>query len=426
MWRGAYGSDGEVDLGRVVDGRARGWTFGVEGVVPDVHACHGDTPLVEAWGAALQRDVSSALARARQQLEPGGDPAVAAVLSAAEQMAVQWRNEQERVHERRLALEESMLVERKARCRLEIMLGALTQLSSSLVLPGAQLLRTTGEGPFADTVEPNPPVMAHHRESADDELPSGAATAAIAVCLLGRFRLFVNGRPIRVWPGTKTPRVAQYLFAHASRVVSRDQLIDLFWPEVDPETGRRNLHQVIYAVRKALRSQGARDHVVVYANDAYAVDRGCTRWSDVDEFERLAAAGRRAETDRALDDAIASFEAAEHCYTGDFLEDNPYEEWALAERDRLRLLYVDVVNRLADLTLTRGEIDRSLDLTQRVLLREPCDELSHRRALRCYAALGNRQQLIRQYRSCRQALERDFGVEPAVETSQLYSELMTG
>lgn len=110
---------------------------------------------------------------------------------------------------------------------------------------------------------------------------------------------------------------------------------------------------------------------------------------------------------------------------GDYLEDQPYEDWASAERDRLRLLYLEASNHLAELRLAHGDIDVALELTEGVLRFEPCDEVAHRRALRCHAATGNRALVVRHFRRYTDALRECLDLGPSAETEHLYHSLVT-
>ena len=67
--------------------------------------------------------------------------------------------------------------------------------------------------------------------------------------------------------------------------------------------------------------------MVVLEGGAYRLDQEIRLWLDVDEFELHAAAGRRLEAAGELAGAVAAYERAVALYQGDFLADDPYEDW---------------------------------------------------------------------------------------------------
>jgi DNA-binding SARP family transcriptional activator len=212
--------------------------------------------------------------------------------------------------------------------------------------------------------------------------------------------------------------------AQGGRPVNRERLIELFWPDTDAEIGRRSLHQAIYVIRRVLRGEDAAVQHIAYENEAYMINRAVGFWCDVEEFEKRVAAGHRAEQAGRQDDALHEYELAASVYGGDLLEDTPHEDWALTERDRLRLMCVDVCNRQAELRLARGESESALQISQQVLRLAPCDEMAHRRAMRCYAEMGSRGLAAEQYRRCIDVLAASLELEPSPETTQLYASLL--
>ncbi|MFN0089203.1 MAG: bacterial transcriptional activator domain-containing protein [Acidimicrobiales bacterium] len=137
-------------------------------------------------------------------------------------------------------------------------------------------------------------------------------------------------------------------------------------------------------------------------------------------------ASKRAEAQGIDVEEIAFRSAAEEYYTGNFLEGSPHEEWTLLERDRLRMIYLDSANRLGDLLFARDDYQGALEVTRRALTRDPCDEPAHRRAMRCYAALGQRTSVVRQYQTCAEAMSRAFELDPDRETTAVYETLTDG
>ena len=118
-------------------------------------------------------------------------------------------------------------------------------------------------------------------------------------------------------------------------------------------------------------------------------------------------------------DAIADYEAALALYGGEFLADDPYLEWALGRREELRLRAVTCGERLSELHLERGDLQRSLVVATQVLREEPCHEPVARRMMVAYARLGQPHMALRQYERIVEVLGRELGVAPAPETVDL-------
>ena len=59
-------------------------------------------------------------------------------------------------------------------------------------------------------------------------------------------------------------------------------------------------------------------------------------------------------------------------------------------------------------------------MSTKVLRQEPCDELTHRRLIRCYGQTGQRNLAIDQYQAYVACTERLYGLGPSPETTALY------
>jgi DNA-binding SARP family transcriptional activator len=126
----------------------------------------------------------------------------------------------------------------------------------------------------------------------------------------------------------------------------------------------------------------------VLEEGSYRLNADLRLWLDVDEFERHLEAGRRLEAAGDQDGATAEYELAASVYRGDFLTDDPYEEWPVLTRERLRLVFLDVLDRLSRRHLEQGRPAASAALCQRILERDACREDAHRRLMRCNARQG--------------------------------------
>jgi DNA-binding SARP family transcriptional activator len=149
-------------------------------------------------------------------------------------------------------------------------------------------------------------------------------------------------------------------------------------------------------------------------------------WLDFKEFARYAQAGRRLEAAGQLSQAMAAYGIAEGLYQSDFLEEDIYEDWPSLQREHIRNLYLDVVDRLSEYYVRRGEYTAAIALCQKVLTQDDCCEEAHRRLMRCYLAQGQRHLAVRQYQTCVQALNEELGLTPSEETVALYRRITTG
>ena len=118
-----------------------------------------------------------------------------------------------------------------------------------------------------------------------------------------------------------------------------------------------------------------------------------------------------------------NYEFAASLYRGDFMSDDPYEDWAALTRERLRLTYLDALGRLSELYFNAGHYTVCASLCLRIIERDPCREDAHRRLMRCYSRQGLSHLALMQYRMCRQALADELGVEADPATTELYQHI---
>lgn len=220
--------------------------------------------------------------------------------------------------------------------------------------------------------------------------------------LLGGFGATVGGVDVdeRAWRLRKARTLVKVLALAPARRLHREVVAELLWPEADATAARNNLHQALYAARRAL---GA---------DALTLEAGMLALAedadvDVDAFEAAAREGRS-------EDALALF-------PGELLPEDRYEAWAEARRAELTDLHGAVCLELAQ----RQEPQDAVATLQRALRVDPLHEPAHRALMLAYDRLGRRQDALAQYQRLRGALRRALEADPADETRALYRSLLT-
>jgi DNA-binding SARP family transcriptional activator len=210
---------------------------------------------------------------------------------------------------------------------------------------------------------------------------------------------------------SKALELIAYLALHR-RPVQRDELLEAFWPGVDPRRTRPRLRQAVRDARRLLGTAIAGEH------ECYWLDRAGAD-VDVDELERLLAAAKTAE----LEHAQALMDSALALFRGEPLADADYA-WSEGEVRRLRATFVDVLEQVARHRLEAGDARAALDAAERGLQVDTLNESLWRLAMEAEGALGLREAVDERYERLRALLDERLGLEPAHETRLLYRSLL--
>ncbi len=85
-----------------------------------------------------------------------------------------------------------------------------------------------------------------------------------------------------------------------------------------------------------------------------------------------------------------------------------------------------VLDRLVAAAEAAGDTALAIDAAGRRVDLDPLDEAAHRRLMGLLARTGDRAAAIRQYRACVATLDRELGVAPLAETTDLYEAIRDG
>jgi predicted ATPase/DNA-binding SARP family transcriptional activator len=241
--------------------------------------------------------------------------------------------------------------------------------------------------------------------------------APLQVQTLGGFAVRRWGQeiPVRAWEQRRVGVLFKWLLASPGHRLTRDQAMELLWPEGSVGNDAANLRVVIHRLRKALADPPDEESAILRVTGewvALAPDLDSARWLDADAF-LLAARSALAGRDRA------DCRAALTLYTGDFLPGDPYGEWAVAMRDTLRQIRLNVLLHLADLCRTAGEVEEAIGSLHLVLADDRCQEEAAIALMRLHAATGRPGAALRVYQQLAEALRDELDVPTNQEAAHL-------
>ena len=246
----------------------------------------------------------------------------------------------------------------------------------------------------------------------------------LEIYLLGPFRVAVDGQLVgeQRWSRRKPALLVKLLALEPHHQLHREQVMDLLWPELEPEAASNNLHKAIHMARRALEpeiSSAASSHFIVTKGQHIVLRAPAKLWIDVEAFEQSA-------TDAIKSDKQENYESALALYGGDLLSEDLYEDWTISRREQLRIQYEGLLTRLATLHQTRGEYDPSIERVKELLVRDGTNEAAHRQLMLLYALTGNKQQALKQFEQCAQILLKDLDAEPETATHELQRQILAG
>src|SRR5579864_387918 len=209
---------------------------------------------------------------------------------------------------------------------------------------------------------------------------------------LGGFAFSVDGIAARSPATRKARALMAFLIMNQKTESARERLQEIFWPDADPDRARDSLSTALHSIRRCLRSAGADADTLLLAT------KSVVRWTaetpvDAVEFADYAAREDPAANQRALE-----------LYRGDFLEGD-YDNWAVAQRERLATLYETVLARAVK---TSGDAEAA----RQFIARNPYDEEAYAALIDAELAAGRRSSAAAWVERCRNAL-RELGEQPS-------------
>lgn len=235
------------------------------------------------------------------------------------------------------------------------------------------------------------------------------------VYLLSQFQVKVDGEVITTLNHSRLQELFAYLLLHQGKPVSRQNLAFLFWPNSTEVQARTNLRNLLYRLRNALPaiSQYLKvDEIHLQWNEKLP----CTL--DVVEFE---AAIQRSNLAHRINQ-VEILEHATEIYGGDLLP-ACYNDWLLAERERLNQMFLSALASLAKLYEEQRDYPKAIYLLQRQIRMDPLNENAYATLMRLHSLSGNRGQAVHVYHTCAEVLRRELGVDPSPAIRSYYEQL---
>ena len=255
--------------------------------------------------------------------------------------------------------------------------------------------------------------------------------ARIELFLLGPPRLERDGVPLQ-FDTRKILALVAYVavsgLGDEGGRVSRDSLIALLWPELEPSRARAVLRRNLSLLRTALAGEW-----LVVDQQTVSTDPEAEFWMDVDQFSRLVHVWQTHDhpQEQVCPRCLEALAEAAALYQGDFLEgfglrdSLAYDEWQFFQAEGFRQELASALERLVYGYSAYGDYMAALSYARRWLALDPLHEPAHQQLMQLYAQTGQRSAALRQYQECVRILDEELGLAPSEETTALHEQIRT-
>ena len=262
------------------------------------------------------------------------------------------------------------------------------------------------------------PAQPQTQREKENAARSSEPAPAYRVYFFGPFRIIRGDQPIGepVWRRNKAKALLKWFLLNTGRMVSADQLTEIFWPEATRSSAPRNLHVTInylrHLIEPDLRPRQQSGCIRRNKNNFYWFEVDDSWWVDIFEVDRHYAAAREAEQRGDTAAIIMHYRTIVDYCNLEFLPEDTYEDTFSSYRRHYERVHTEALNSLIQLCSQTGMFHEALEYAHQALLIDPYNETAVKAIISAYFQQGNTAGAIHRLDTCHQFLKEDLGIEP--------------
>jgi DNA-binding SARP family transcriptional activator len=211
-----------------------------------------------------------------------------------------------------------------------------------------------------------------------------------------------------------------FLVLNRGHPQNREHLAAVFWPDASVKDSKKALRNNLWRLKQSLIAADVPvSEYLLQDEDNLAFIKSSSYQLDVEDFEKLVNPYRDIHGIDLTSAQIKSLEMAVSLYSADLLQDL-YEDWCLYDREHLRLLYINTINKLMVCYGMRQGYERAIEYGKRLISIDNTLEKVHRQLMWLYWMSGDHHAALTQYKLCYQTLHEEFRCTPMRETQHIY------
>ncbi|GAB1421572.1 hypothetical protein MASR2M15_17450 [Anaerolineales bacterium] len=240
----------------------------------------------------------------------------------------------------------------------------------------------------------------------------------LEVNAFGRGRVLLDGQELDRWDGALPRNLLFFLIDHEA--VTRDDIFNLFWPELTVKEATNVFHVTKRKINELLSEYaGTELELTRYSAGFYLPSDKVVRHYDVAVFENAVDQALTTQ-DNLLQKKL--FLHAQEIYRGDFLQmvDMP---WAINRREELSRKYIECLRGLAYHYMREEAYDAALTMMRRAVQEAPISEDLQLELMRLYLKLNRPLDALKQYQWTEQYLLDTYNMGVSKPMREIYEQI---
>jgi len=217
-----------------------------------------------------------------------------------------------------------------------------------------------------------------------------------------------DNHPIR-WKTLKAEELFALLVHYRGIAVPKDVLIDMLWPDADPQKSANLFRVTCTYIRNTLAEHGFRDALLrglnKYILDVSVID--CDYYSFDDITKELPSV-----SEDEIIEAIG-------LYKGEYFQKMPYD-WAIQRRALMESRFKNASREVCNYYVERGDLQKACDTLNAVLLFDPYDNATAVEYTKLKMKSGDTEAALHFYKNFSNRLIRETGDSPQADISDIF------
>ena len=220
---------------------------------------------------------------------------------------------------------------------------------------------------------------------------------------------YPNEQPTSIsWRTQKSQELFAYLLFLNGKIVRKDALIEILWPDQDADKAYTNLYTTVYQLRRTLKQQQIGVQILSL-DEGYYIEKGEVT-VDVELWENAVLS-----TPELSEETAENYQYLLQLYRGHYLDSNNYA-WAKNRRDQLAMQWFYFAVRVGEYLIEHYRYAEAIPLCTQVCSYHPAEAQGYYMLMNIYAELGEEAAVEQQYARYTEALKGsgDFVTEPTI------------